>query len=598
MADEVTIIHFNDVYNIEPRSDEPKGGAARFANYVQTCKDLNPIVLFSGDIFNPSLLSVFTQGEQMIPILKACKVQCSVFGNHDFGICILICNDELTRLGKYEHFGVDRLLELSEKSMIPWLMSNVTDNITEKPLANGALSYMLEWNGKKIGLIGLVEKEWIATLGTLDPEDVTFQDFVAVGSKIGKELKDDGADIVIALTHMRWPNDERLAEEAEHIDLILGGHDHDYGLKEVNGRYILKSGTDFRNLSKITLKWPTPEPSSVIVDIERIDLDSSYPEDEDTKEVVNDYLKIVDTKLDEELGNISVPLDGRFSAVRTRETNLGNFITDIMLSATQADVALINSGTFRSDRIHPKGPFKLQDLMDILPMVDPLVVLKITGAKLVEALENSVSEYPKLEGRFGQVSGIIFGFDPSKPQGHRVESELIKVQGEYLELEKTYLLCTKAYLAHGKDGYDMFKDCEFMVNEDEGPVLSTAVRNHFESVQMIQGIKSCRSGHRQSLIGLVRKKSLINKKGDENKKSKPRHLVRQESIHDVENELCNLAPIVEGRIFMLDDVKREVMLSLKQSSEHLLSAAVPEETGYNGSHQTTPNSDNERNLVP
>lgn len=55
MADEVTIIHFNDVYNIEPRSDEPKGGAARFANYVQTCKDLNPIVLFSGDIFNPSL---------------------------------------------------------------------------------------------------------------------------------------------------------------------------------------------------------------------------------------------------------------------------------------------------------------------------------------------------------------------------------------------------------------------------------------------------------------------------------------------------------------------------------------------------------------
>ena len=42
-----------------------------------------------------------------------------------------------------------------------------------------------------------------------------------------------GADYVIALTHMRWPNDERLATEAEAIDLILGGHDHDYGVKQV-----------------------------------------------------------------------------------------------------------------------------------------------------------------------------------------------------------------------------------------------------------------------------------------------------------------------------------------------------------------------------
>lgn len=39
---------------------------------------------------------------------------------------------------------------------------------------------------------------------------------------------------MIALTHMRWPNDIRLAEEAENIDLILGGHDHEYGLKEVD----------------------------------------------------------------------------------------------------------------------------------------------------------------------------------------------------------------------------------------------------------------------------------------------------------------------------------------------------------------------------
>ena len=57
----------------------------------------------------------------------------------------------------------------------------------------------------------------------------------------------------------------------------------------------------------------------------------------------------------------------------------GNFITDIMLSGTNADVALLNSGTLRSDTLHPKGEFKMKDLMSILPMIDPMVVIKITG---------------------------------------------------------------------------------------------------------------------------------------------------------------------------------------------------------------------------
>ena len=50
-----------------------------------------------------------------------------------------------------------------------------------------------------------------------------------------------------------------------------------------------------------------------------------------------------------------------------------------MLSGTNADIALLNSGTLRSDTLHPKGPFKMKDLMSILPMIDPMVVLKISG---------------------------------------------------------------------------------------------------------------------------------------------------------------------------------------------------------------------------
>ena len=52
----LTILHFNDVYNIEPQeAQEPQGGAARMAQYVKSVKDLTPLVLFSGDALNPSL---------------------------------------------------------------------------------------------------------------------------------------------------------------------------------------------------------------------------------------------------------------------------------------------------------------------------------------------------------------------------------------------------------------------------------------------------------------------------------------------------------------------------------------------------------------
>lgn len=51
----ITILHFNDVYNIEPREQEPVGGAARFTTALKERQHLNPLVLFSGDAFNPSL---------------------------------------------------------------------------------------------------------------------------------------------------------------------------------------------------------------------------------------------------------------------------------------------------------------------------------------------------------------------------------------------------------------------------------------------------------------------------------------------------------------------------------------------------------------
>ena len=108
-ANSLTIIHFNDVYNIEPREKDPVGGAARFATKVKELGWKNPLVLFSGDALSPSksktrvlqwsssyvvvyyIVSSITRGEQMIPILNALNVNTAVFGNHDFGMLLCTC---------------------------------------------------------------------------------------------------------------------------------------------------------------------------------------------------------------------------------------------------------------------------------------------------------------------------------------------------------------------------------------------------------------------------------------------------------------------------------------------------------------------------
>lgn len=452
------ILHFNDVYNIDQQvKTEPVGGAARFCTAMNSFKELNPLVLFSGDAFNPSMLSTFTQGEQMVPVLNSVGTHVAVFGNHEFD------------------FGLEVLQKWVDMCNFPWLMSNVIDNETGRPLGNGKISHIMNHNGFRIGLMGLVEKEWLDTIATIDPNEVTFIDYIEAGNRLADDLLKEGCDVIIALTHMRTPNDLNLAQHCPKLDLILGGHDHVYEIVKIKHLNVIKSGTDFRQFSKITLSNALPageDKSALKVEIEKIDVTSQYEEDKELKEVLNKYTEVIGTKMGIVLGNFTCDLDARFSEIRTAETNVGNWICDIALAATGADVVIINSGTFRSDMIHEAGPFTMKDLVSIVPMQDPLIVLEVTGKILHEALENGVSAYPRLEGRFPQVAGVTFTFNPEALSGKRVEHRLVRIGDEWLDFEETYTLCIKAYMHGGCDGYTMFKNCPVLMDEDMCPEIS------------------------------------------------------------------------------------------------------------------------------
>uniref|UniRef100_T1P8W7 Nucleotidase n=2 Tax=Musca domestica TaxID=7370 RepID=T1P8W7_MUSDO len=565
----LTILHYNDVYNVDPTTEvEPIGGATRFCTAIRTFDVDNPLVLFSGDIFSPSMLSTFTQGEQMVPVLNKIGTHCAVFGNHDF-----------------DH-GLDVLVELIKKTNFPWLMSNVVDNETGRPLGGGKISHYIFHNQISIGLIGLVEKEWLETLPTIDPKEVTYIDYVQAGNKLAEELRNEGCELIIALTHMRTPNDVNLAEHCPGIDLILGGHDHVYEIKEVNGIKIIKSGTDFRQFSKITIHKERDENGKLKIDVEAVDVTAKYAEDEDLKKELATYSEVIEAKMTEVLGNFSVELDGRFSAIRTQETNLGDWVCDVALAATGADVALINSGTFRSDQIHPPGPFTMRDLVNIIPMRDPLILLEISGKCLYEALENSVSGYPKLEGRFPQVSGVTFAFDPAKPPGQRIDPQLVQVGDEYLNMDQKYKICIKSYIYNGCDGFTMFKDAKVLMDDDSCPELGLTVQNHFKAINLRTGKGGHHTKHRQSLVTLSRRHSMVQMldnleldgpspirklSGHQTKSidlsnTNCSKMLRRASLDDLEQASCQLAPKIQHRIIRIENEAHYNRLLMKKET--------------------------------
>lgn len=78
-------------------------------------------------------------------------------------------------------------------------------------------------------------------------------------------------------------------------------------------------------------------------------------------------------------------------------------------------------------------------------------MLSVTGKEIRDALENAVSLYPALEGRFPQVSNISFDFNPSRPPNSRLTT--IRIGGEALDPTAFYRLATRDYMARGKDGF-------------------------------------------------------------------------------------------------------------------------------------------------
>ncbi|KAF4614842.1 hypothetical protein D9613_002892 [Agrocybe pediades] len=557
------ILHFNDVYRVTPQKlSSNKSETIDVTQFAALVEDIrngwarrsdgkqDGLLLFSGDVFSPSVESSVTRGSHMVPVLNELGIDVTVTGNHDFD------------------FGYPHLCKLIADTHFPWLLSNIIDTTTSRIPENLHEFVVIERAGVRIGFIGLVEKDWITTVSSWPPNFV-YKSMKDTGLELSRLLRDPAGehrcDLIIALTHARLPNDIELAKDllalspssqkdrsfaSKHgVDLVLGGHDHMYFVgkgvdswdnynlqEEVLGAeadhgdvLVVKSGTDFRDLSEFNLTLsPTPEGSVRKMVINKISGKHTKPgsrASENMAKMLKDLLDSVSSSLKAPICKTEVMLDVRSQYIRVQESPVSNWFADIsrhvydaalcMKGCDGTDGVLLCAGTFRGDSTYGPGFITIGDILEILPFEDPIIVIEIDGAALWDALESSLSTWPSQEGRFPSISGFRVSWDSRREPGNRIlgiwqiittadpENKAGTPHEEPVKREKggkKYVLVTREYMAKGHDGFAALTKGKVLIDDECGQMLSTIVRKYLLGSQFVNKVIHSKTQHAAAFL--------------------------------------------------------------------------------------------------
>jgi 2',3'-cyclic-nucleotide 2'-phosphodiesterase (5'-nucleotidase family) len=265
-----------------------------------------------------------------------------------------------------------------------------------------------------------------------------------------------GAELVVGITHQTIEADRDLLAREPHLDLILGGHEHEAHDSVVSGRHVLKADANSRTAQFVTL-WGGKGEWRQAVGLVRID--NRLPDDTAVAAVVDRWDDSLRARLGPErsLGRTAVPIDARDALGRRQESMLGDLVTDAMRWGTGSDVAVLNAGTLRLDDVIRPGPLSNYQLESIFLFPDETRVLTVplTGARLRQILEHGVADGSLGKGGFLQVSGLAFSYDPAAPSGSRIRGD-VRRQGGTLGDQDTVRVAIPVYPAcEGGDGYDV-----------------------------------------------------------------------------------------------------------------------------------------------
>jgi 5'-nucleotidase/UDP-sugar diphosphatase len=451
----VTLLFACDTYKVD--NTAVRGGFARLSAVVKAerAKGGHVVYAHGGDLIAPSLLSSFDMGEHTIALTNMAPPDIFVPGNHEFD------------------FGEDVFMKRMSEARFPIFASNLRKQ-DGSPLPAFKDTEIRAFGNLKVGFIGLAADD--SPVKSRPGTGLSFAPTFETGVKLAEELRNRGADIVVAVVHAVRETDMRLYSSGA-FDVILSGDDHDLAVLYDGKTAFAESMQEANYVIAVDLKVDIKEEDgnrrvSWFPDFRIIDTATVTP-DPETQALVDGYNAQLSEQLDVQVGTTTEPLDSRSSVVRTREAAIGNLIADSMRWAVDADAAIVNGGTIRGNTEYVAGSqLRRRDVLKELPFGSRTVKLNISGAAIHEALENGVGELPNPAGRFPQVSGMSFTVDFQKPRGQRISN--IMIGGKPLDRSSNYAIATSDYLFEGGDGYTAFsqgkpllgaRDAKLMAND-------------------------------------------------------------------------------------------------------------------------------------
>ena len=471
----LTILHTNDFHDrFEPISKydgpcsaedntagECFGGSGRLMTAITEARERagNSILVDGGDQFQGTLFYTQYKGALAAEMMNQMGYDAMTVGNHEF--------DD----------GPEVLRGFMDAVEFPVLMSNA--DVSGEPLLADKLakSTVIEKGGEKIGLIGLTPED---THELASPGDnVTFSDPVAAVQGEVDLLIAKGVNKIIVLSHSGYGVDQKVAAETTGVDVIVGGHTNTL-LSNTNERAegpyptmagetaIVQAYAYGKFLGELNVTFDD-EGNITKAEGEPLIMDAAVTEDQPTVDRIAEAAKPLEEIRNRVVADAAEAIDGERGNCRAQECAMGNLVSDAMLDRVKdqgIDIAISNAGGLRASI--DAGEVTMGEVLTVLPFQNTLSTFQISGATLIEALENGVSQLEDGAGRFPQVAGMSYTFDPKAEPGSRISD--VMVAGAPIDPEKTYGAVSNNYVRNGGDGYAMFKDAENAY--DFGPDLA------------------------------------------------------------------------------------------------------------------------------
>ena len=427
----LTILHFNDVYEIGPGEGGRVGGLARVATVLKDLRRTNsPVVTtLGGDYLSPSALSIPRidgepiAGRQMVDVLNALGLEWATLGNHEFDLPEAAFRARLTQ-GKF-----------------PIITSNITD-AEGKLFANTQefATVRVPVGGKtfRVGLIGLTmqsdPKTWVKYLPVVESAKTAIAKLRAAGA----------VDAIIALTHLPMNEDQALVTAVPEIDLSLGGHEHENYLlyRGPNLTPIVKADANVRTVAVVTMAFPPGFRPVVTARLQPIT--EAIPADATVDAEVKRWTTLAfdayrkdGFQPDRVVATLPHSLDGRQFAVRNTTGNLTKVIMDALAREAKTDVVIMNGGSIRIDDELPAGPVTEYDVIRILPFGGAVTRVSMPGSVLLKVIEAG-------EKNIG-TGGFLSTLGLSKDRDRWM------VQGKPLNPSTRYTVAMPEYLMTGRE---------------------------------------------------------------------------------------------------------------------------------------------------